>query len=116
MAITAYASQQEAVDRLRPGWKIVGQRPYEVELPNPAKTPSNPGAPATVKQPIGTILSIEGPDGAPDEMTVSTLQALPTDAVGGAKGGVGYTVIQGPSKGPPTGTNKPSDPSKWQAV
>jgi len=116
MAQSAYATPQQAVDALRPGWKIVGQRPYEVELPNPAKTPSNPGAPATVKQTLGTILSIEGPDGAPDEMTVSTLTALPSTTTGGAKGGVGYTVLQGPSKGPPAGSNKPSDPSKWLPV
>jgi len=115
MASTAYATPEQAVTALRPGWKIVGQRPYEVELPNPAKTPSNSSAPATIKTTIGTTLSIEGPNGEPDEMTISTLQALPSTTTGGAKGGVGYTVVQGPQKGPPSG-NKASDPKNWLPV
>src|SRR5215471_1424000 len=85
MASTAYATPEQAVTALRPGWKIVGQRPYEVELPNPAKTPSNSSAPATIKTTIGTTLSIEGPNGEPDEMTISTLQALPSTTTGGAR-------------------------------
>jgi hypothetical protein len=117
-----YVTEDAAVGALRPGWKIVGRAPYEVEVANPAATTPGPDgkidplAPKTVKQTIGTTLSIEGPNGEPDTMTVSTAQVLPPGTTGGGRAGVGYTVITGPSKGPPAGTNKASDPSKWNAV
>jgi hypothetical protein len=122
MAETAYASPEQAVEALRPGWKIVGRAPYEVETTNPARTVPGPDgkidplAPATIKSTIGTILSVEGPNGEPDKVTISNLKALPSDVQGGAKGGVGYTVVSGPTKGPSASTNKPSDPSKWTSV
>ena len=118
MADTAYQSEEAAVQALRPGFKIVGRAPYEVELPNPAKTPSRPDLPATVKQTVGTILSIEGPNGEPDKMTTSLMGPIPSTTGGTtAKGGLGVTVLSGPSKSAtPAGTGLTSDPNKWQAV
>ena len=106
-----YVTPQAAVQALRPGWKIVGQKPYEVEVPNTNRVTASD--PSTIKQTQGTIYSIEGPNGEPDTVTLS--QAVPV-ASGGGKGGIGYTVITGPGKNPNTGGNKPSDTSRWVTV
>jgi hypothetical protein len=117
-----YASEEAAVEKLRPGWKIVGRAPYEVEVVNPATTVPGPDgkidplAPPKIKQTVGTILSIEGPNGEPDKMTVSTPSAADFTDPNRQSGPV-ISVLEGPAKGPSaSGTNKPSDPTKWNAV
>jgi hypothetical protein len=116
-----YATEEAAVTALRPGWHIVGRAPYEIETVNPAATVPGPDgkidplAPPKIKQTIGTILSIEGPDGTPDKMTVSNPSAADFTNPNRQSGPV-ISVIEGPAKGPPTGTNKPSDPTKWVNV
>jgi hypothetical protein len=117
-----YASEEAAVEKLRPGWKIVGRAPYEVEVINPAATVPGPDgkidplAPPKIKQTVGTILSIEGPNGEPDKMTVSTPSAADFSDPNRQSGPV-ISVLEGPAKGPKAGgTNQPSDPSKWQGV
>jgi hypothetical protein len=110
-----YASEQAAVTALRPGWKIVGSRPYEVEIDNPAYATAPATSPPKIKQTLGNILSIEGPNGEPDTMTVSTPSAADFTDPNKQSGPV-VSVLAGPTKGPSTTTNKASDPSKWQAV
>jgi hypothetical protein len=114
MPVTAYTTPEEAVKALRPGWKIVGRKPYEVEVDNPAHAAAPATTEAKIKQQQGTILSIEGPKGEPDTITVSNSQVLPADATGGGRGGTGITVIQGPTKGPVG--NQASDPGNWTPV
>lgn len=117
-----YVSAEAAVQALRPGWRIVGREPYQVEAPNPARTPDATGkvpditAPATVKLTIGEELSIEGPNGEPDKMRVSPPLSAADFTDPTRQSGPTVSVLEGPAKGPPTGTNKPSDPSKWTVV
>jgi hypothetical protein len=117
-----YVSADAAVQALRPGWKIVGRIPYEQEVVNPARTVPGPDgkidplAPATIKVPVGETLSIEGPNGEPDKMTVSVLTAS-SFTQPGQQSGPQISVLVGPSKGPASATgNQPSDPNKWNSV
>jgi hypothetical protein len=110
-ATTSYGTPQQAVEALRPGWKIVGSKPYTIDVDNPKYVVGDPTSPKTIKQNAGDVYSVLGPNGEPDEITLS-----PATAGGPGKGDVGYTVISGPTKNLPAGTNKPSDPTKWAPV
>lgn len=123
MAEQKYASEEAAVTALRPGWTIVGREPKVAEVANPAKTVPGPDgkiditAPDKVPVQVGTILSIQGPDGTPDRMTVSNITA--TDFTNPSRqGGPTISVLEGPVKGPPAAgaANKPSDPTTWVGV
>jgi hypothetical protein len=116
-----YVSEDAAVAALRPGWRIVGREPKLAEVTNPARTVPGPDGktsvtgPDKISVPVGTILSIEGPNGEPDKMTVSIMEAADfTDPA--RQGGPSLSVLEGPTKGPSATTNKPSDPNKWNAV
>ena len=109
MADTFYPSEQAAVTALLPGYKVVGRAPHMVTVANPAKTPSHPEEPATIQQQQGWELSVQGPDGTPDKMTVSDIKTNPS-TTGGPKGGVGITVIEGPTKAP---TKTATAPGSW---
>jgi hypothetical protein len=110
-----YLSEDAAVSALRPGWKIVGRAPYVVEIDNPAYASAPATAPPKIKQTVGTILSIEGPNGEPDKMTVSMPSAADFTDPDKQSGPV-ISVLEGPAKGPSTTGGKQSDPSKWQPV
>jgi hypothetical protein len=88
-----YNSKQAVVDALRPGSKVVGEADYNVNVANPQA--GGPGQPAQIAQKQGVTLSIEGPDGEPDTIVVKEIGNNPN-----TKGGVGYDVIQGPTKAP----------------
>src|SRR5499427_6614234 len=110
-----YNSPAEAVNAVMPGWTITGSKPATKKVPNPNRTTTSD--PSEIDQQYGTELTIQSPDGTQrDTMVVSSLNAAdftdPSKQSGGA-----ITVLQGPTKNTPTtGTKKPSDPSKWQAV
>lgn len=102
----AYPSAQAAVDALRPGWRVVGQRPYYVTVPNEG-APSN--EPQTISKEAGTILSVMGPDGSPDEITVGPSDksvVWNTDPAGGPLPKA-TVVIKGPSKELPGASTTP---------
>jgi hypothetical protein len=93
-----YNSKQDAVDALRPGYKVVGEAPYVVKVANPKAGLA--GEPAQIDQQAGIILSIQGAGGEPDTMVVKEVGNNPN-----TKGGVGFDVITGPQSKPmPTST------------
>lgn len=89
-----YRTEQDAVDALRPGWKITGSRPYTVDVDNPKYAPGDPTEPKTIKQTAGTTFSIQGPKGEPDEIILN--QVPSADPAGGNI----WTVVQGPQQKP----------------
>ncbi|HXJ31395.1 MAG TPA: hypothetical protein VNG35_12190 [Gemmatimonadales bacterium] len=95
-----YNSKQQAVDALRPGYKVVGEAPYVVKVANPKAGLA--GEPSQIDQQAGIILSIQGPGGEPDSLIVKEVGNNPN-----TKGGVGFDVIQGP-QGKPATTSTPA--------
>jgi hypothetical protein len=88
-----YNSKQDAVTALLPGYRVVGEAPYTVKVANPQAGLA--GEPAQIDQQAGVTLSVQGPDGTPDEVVVKEVGNNPN-----SKGGVGYDVIKGPTKAP----------------
>jgi hypothetical protein len=103
-----YNSKQAAVDALKPGYRVVGEKPYIVNKANP--NAGRPGEPAQLQEQQGITLSILGPKGEPDTIVVKEVGNNPD-----TKGGVGFDVIEGPQNKPAAGS-QPSTPSGWVPV
>lgn len=88
-----YRNKQEAVNASRPGWIITGQQPNMVSVDNPDAGLA--GQPAKITQQNGEILTIQNPlnpNDPPDTIIIKQVGNAPW------KGGVGYDVVQGPTK------------------
>ena len=110
----AYVSAQAAVDDLRPGWRIVGQRPYYVTEPDPNAAANEPQTKAFQR---GFIYSILGPKGEPDEVTLGNSdKSVVWNTEPGAPLPAATVVIKGPSRDLSASSNKPSDTTKWVTV
>jgi hypothetical protein len=106
-----YTSKQAAVDALRPGYRITGEAPNMVTVPNPKAGLA--GQPATLQEQQGSVITIDNPSDPslpPDTIVIKQVGNAPW------KGGVGYDVVQGPTKAVPAAAGKPSDPSKWEPI
>jgi hypothetical protein len=103
-----YNSKQAAVDALKPGYRVVGEKPYFVNKANP--NAGRPGEPAQIQEQQGVTLSILGPKGEPDTIVVKEVGNNPD-----TKGGVGFDVIEGPQSKPTAG-NQASPPGGWTPV
>jgi len=99
-----YVNKQHAVDTLMgPGWTISGQQPNKVTVPNPV---SGYNEPATIQETQGELLTLVGPAGTtPDTIIIKQIGNAPW------KGGVGYDVIQGPTKSQPKPPAEATPPS-----
>ena len=104
-----YPNKQAVVDALLPpGWKLVGDAPHMVTVPNPDA--GKPGQPATISQDQGIVLSVQGPAGTtPDKIIIKQVGNAPW------KGGVGYDVVQGPQNALPKDTT-PTPIKDWARV
>jgi hypothetical protein len=106
-----YGTQDEALQALLPGWHVTGSKVVTRKVPNTNRTTTSD--PAEIDQPYGRELTVANADGTlKDSIVVNDVQNP------SAKGGAGVSVLQGPTKNQPQGsqTNKPSDPAKWQPV
>lgn len=98
-----YKSKQEAVNALRPGWRVTGESANMVKVPNPDA--GRAGQPAEIQEQQGSILTIDdptNPNNPPDTVVIKEVGNAPW------KGGVGYDVVQGPTKALPEPTRKPT--------